>query len=498
MKNFSFIPPNKSHTPGTGTQDPKSILSTPHAGRGTLFEKIWRRHVIRELEDDAVLLHVDRHIIHECTSGAAFATLAKNGHKVRCPNLTYGVVDHIVSTMPGRRWDTFAGGKEFITLLRQNTAFHGIGLIDVQDPRQGIEHVIAAELGISLPGTTLVCGDSHTSTCGATGCLAWGIGTSEVAHVLATQSIVQRRPKIMRVTFDGLLQPGVFSKDLILYLIGEAGIAAGAGHAVEYAGSAIRALSMDARQTICNMSIELGARCGMIAPDDTTLSYLYGRQFTPSGALWEQAVGYWRTLRSDDDAAFDKEIRIDCGSISPQVTWGTTPGDVGGIGDRVPDPALVRDARRRQAMEQALGYMGLQPHEQLEGLKIDTAFIGSCTNSRLSDLEAAAEIVRGRKVPQHVRALVAPGSVPVKKAAESMGLDKVFIDAGFEWRETGCSMCVAINDDFVAPGQRCISTSNRNFENRQGPRSRTHLASPATVAASAVSGVIADVRKFRK
>ncbi|MBL8699167.1 MAG: 3-isopropylmalate dehydratase large subunit [Alphaproteobacteria bacterium] len=462
----------------------------------TLFDKIWQRHVVRELDDDAVLIHIDRHIIHECTSGAAFAGLAKAGRRTRRPDLTYAVIDHILSTRPGRSWDTFEGAKEFVSLLRRNTAEHGIGLIDVDDPRQGIEHVIAAELGISLPGTTLVCGDSHTATCGAMGCLAWGIGTSEVAHVLATQTIVQRRPKRMRVRFEGGLRAGVHAKDMILALIGRIGIAAGTGHAVEYAGSAVRALGMDARQTICNMSIEFGARSGMIAPDDTTLAHLDGRPFAPAGRLWDEAVAYWRTLRSDDDAVFDREVELDCSAIEPQVTWGTTPGDVVGIGERVPDPSGVADSRRRQAMERALGYMGLHPRDALEGLKIDVAFIGSCTNSRLADLEAAARVVRGRKVPSHVRALVAPGSAPVKRAAEAMGLDKVFTDAGFEWRESGCSMCVAINDDSVGPDQRCISTSNRNFENRQGPRSRTHLASPATVAASAVRGAIADVRKL--
>lgn len=462
----------------------------------TLFDKIWRRHVVRELEDDAVLIHIDRHIIHECTSGAAFASLAKAGRKTRRPDLTYAVIDHILSTQPGRRWDTFEGAKEFVSLLRKNTAEHGIGLIDVEDPRQGIEHVIAAELGISLPGTTLVCGDSHTATCGATGCLAIGIGTSEVAHVLATQTLVQRRPKRMRVSFIGQLHAGVHSKDMILALIGKVGIAAGTGHAVEYAGSAVRALAMDARQTICNMSIEFGARSGMIAPDDSTIAHLEGRPFSPAGALWDEAVAYWRTLRSDDDAVFDREVEIDCAAIAPQVTWGTTPGDVVGVGDRIPDPSAITDPRRRQAMERAIGYMGLQPRDALEGLKIDVAFIGSCTNSRLADLEAAARVVRGRKVAPHVRALVAPGSATVKREAEAKGLDKIFTDAGFEWRESGCSMCVAINDDFVAPDHRCISTSNRNFENRQGPRSRTHLASPATVAASAVSGTIADVRKL--
>jgi 3-isopropylmalate/(R)-2-methylmalate dehydratase large subunit len=462
----------------------------------TLFDKIWEKHVVGEIEDDVYLIHVDRHIVHECTSGAAFASLKSTGRKTLCPELTYAVVDHILSTASGRNGDTYAGGREFVRLLRENTTAHGIELIDVDDPRQGIEHVIAPELAIALPGTTLVCGDSHTATCGGVGCWSWGIGTSEVAHVLATQTIVQRRPKRMRVNFEGQLGPGVFAKDMILYLIGQVGVAAGRGFAVEYAGSATRSLPIEGRLTICNMSIEFGARAGMAAPDGATFDYLKGKPYAPQGALWDRALEYWQTLQSDKDAVFDREMHLDCGKIRPQVTWGTTPQDVGSIADPVPDPAAIKNGERREAVERALNYIGIEPGKPLEGLPIDIAFIGSCTNSRLSDLEAAANVVRGRRVASNVRALVVPGSARVKQMAEAMGLDRVFIQAGFEWREAGCSMCVAINDDFVPPGKRCISSSNRNFEGRQGPKSRTHLASPATVAASAIRGAIADVTKL--
>lgn len=462
----------------------------------TLFDKIWAQHVIREVDDGVFLIHVDRHVVHECTSGAAFASLKETQRKTRSPELTYAVVDHILSTAPGRDGDTFEGGREFVHLLRENTIAHDIELIDVDDPRQGIEHVIAPELGIALPGATLVCGDSHTSTCGGIGCWSWGIGTSEVAHVLATQTIIQRLPKRMRVNFEGKIGPGIFAKDLILYLIGHVGVAAGRGFMVEYAGSAIRSLPIEGRLTICNMSIEFGARAGIVAPDDATFAYLKGKPYSPSGGQWDNALAYWKTLASDPDARFDREVQIDCGKIKPQVTWGTTPQDVGAIGDPVPNPAQFADIDRQQAVQRALTYIGIEGGKPLEGLPIDVAFIGSCTNSRLSDLEAAANVVRGRKVAANVRALVVPGSAQVKHAAEAMGLDKVFLQAGFEWREAGCSMCVAINDDFVGPGKRCISSSNRNFEGRQGPKSRTHLASPATVAASAIRGMIADVTKL--
>lgn len=461
-----------------------------------MFDKIWRQHVVQELDDGVFLIHVDRHMVHECTSGAAFTGLQLARRMTRTPGLTYGVVDHILSTQPGRSGETYEGGREFVQLIRQNCAKHGIELIDAQDPRQGIVHVIAPELGIALPGTTLVCGDSHTSTCGGMGCWAWGIGTSEVQHVLATQTILQRRPKRMRVSFEGRRRPGVYAKDLILYLIGKIGVSAGRGHVVEYAGSAIRSMSIEERQTVCNMSIEFGAKAGLVTPDDATYDYLHGRPYAPTGHDWDLALAYWRSLPSDEGASFDTEHTVDCERISPQVTWGTTPQDVCSIDDPVPDPRSARDATRREEMLRSLAYQGIQPGTPLAGLKIDVAFIGSCTNSRLEDLEAAAMVVKDRKIAPHVRALVVPGSTQVRHAAEARGLDRIFKDAGFEWREAGCSMCVAINDDFVMPQERCISSSNRNFEGRQGPMSRTHLASPATVAASAIAGAIADPRTF--
>ncbi|MFT5174450.1 MAG: 3-isopropylmalate/(R)-2-methylmalate dehydratase large subunit [Gammaproteobacteria bacterium] len=461
---------------------------------GTLFDKIWRSHVVRALDDDTFLLHIDRHMLQETTCGKAFAGLDGAGRVTRNPQLTYAVIDHIVSTQDGRDGDTFEGGREFVHALRRNCATHNIEFFDVDDPKQGIVHVIAPELGIALPGTTLVCGDSHTATSGALGCYACGIGTSEVEHVLATQTLVQRKPMRMRINFHGELGVGVAAKDLVLYLIGQIGIAAGRGYVVEYAGETIRNMPMEGRLTVCNMSIELGARAGLIAPDETTFTYLKGLAYAPQGASWDEALAHWRTLASDADAVYDKELDVDCSTIEPQVTWGTTVQDVSTVHAQVPDPATIDDDARRQSVQRSLDYIDLKPGQRLAGVPIDVAFIGSCTNGRLSDLQAAAAIARGRHVAPKVRALVVPGSAHVRKAAEALGLDQIFKDAGFEWREAGCSMCVAINDDQVAPGQRCISTSNRNFENRQGPRSRTHLASPASVAAAAVAGVITDHR----
>lgn len=462
----------------------------------TLFDKIWKRHAIRDIGDGVYLFHIDRHLVQETTCASAFADLRKAGRGVRNPELTYAVIDHIVSTKPGRTGDTYEGGREFVRLIREDCRANGIELFDLEDWRQGIVHVIAAELGIALPGTTLVCGDSHTATSGGVGCYSEGIGSSEVEHVLATQTLARRKPKRLRVNFNGKLQPGVHAKDMILYLIGQEGIAAGRGYTVEYAGPAIRALPIEGRLTICNMSIELGSRSGLIAPDDTTFQYLHGRPFVPKGVMWDRALAFWRTLQSDPDAQFDHEADVDCSRIAPQVTWGTTPQDVIGIDQPVPEPHNAKEPARRAAMEKAISYAGLTAGRPLEGTPIDVAFIGSCTNSRLSDLQAAAAVARGRKVPQGVRALVVPGSAQVKRAAEALGLHKVFMEAGFEWRESGCSMCVAINDDQVPAGQRCIATTNRNFENRQGPRARTHLASPAMVAAAAVTGTITDVRKL--
>jgi len=462
----------------------------------TLFDKLWEGHVVREFGNDRALIHIDRHMVHEGSSAGAFAALLKAGRRVRNPELTLAVPDHMVSTRPGRTIDSFAGGRELISLLERNCAATGIQMLDMLDPRQGIVHVVAPELGVALPGLTLVCGDSHTATCGALGAYAWGIGTTEVQQVLATQSLIIQRPQTMRVVFSGRVGPGIYAKDLILYLIGRCGVAAGVGAAVEYAGPAITAMSMEGRMTICNMSIEFGARAGMIAPDDVTFNYVAGRPFAPSGAEWDQALAEWKALPSSPGATFEREFEIDCAKISPQVTWGTSPQSVMAIDERVPDPAAPPPLETRDSVEQALDYMGLIAGDRLEGLPIDFAFIGSCTNSRLSDLVAAAEVVKGRKVSPGVTALVVPGSMQVKAAAEAKGLDKVFREAGFEWRNSGCSMCVAANDDVVPAGKRCISTSNRNFENRQGRLSRTHLASPAMVAVAAVNGHITDIRKL--
>ena len=460
----------------------------------TLFEKIWESHVVRQFPGDRALIHIDRHLLHEATSRDAFDGLRRRGLQPKGRGSTFAVVDHDPSTMPGRTWETYAPARERISAMQENCREMGIELLDVDDPRQGIVHVIAPELGITLPGSTLVCGDSHTATSGGLGAWAWGIGTTEIERVLATQSLIQRKPRTMRVSFEGVLQDGVYAKDLILYFIGQHGIAIGGGHAVEYAGSAIRALPVEARLTVCNMSIEFGARSGLIAPDDATIAYLAGRPFAPADALWDQAVVDWRQLPSDDGALYDHEISIDVSGINPQVTWGTSPQDVIGIDQPIPDPdSALPD--RREPMQNALRYMDLTPGRAMEGMPIDFAFIGSCTNSRISDLEIAAAIVRGRKVPQGVTAIVVPGSTQVKHAAEAAGLDRIFRDAGFEWRESGCSMCQTLGGDFVPPGQRSISTTNRNFEGRQGPQSRTHLASPAMVAAAAVSGRIVDSRK---
>jgi 3-isopropylmalate/(R)-2-methylmalate dehydratase large subunit len=462
----------------------------------TLFDKIWELHVVEHRPDGTDLLHVDRHVLHDFGSNIAFAKLAASGRIVRSPELTVAVQDHVVSTAQGRRDDSFANGAAFAKALRENTAKHGIQLFGLGDPRQGIVHVVAPELAVALPGATLACGDSHTCTVGGLGTLAVGIGTSEVEHVLATQTLALRRPQTMRVSFDGALKPGITAKDMVLALIARVGIKGGVGHAVEYAGAAIASLPIEGRLTLCNMSIELGARIGMIAPDDATFAYLDGRAFAPKGAAWDRAVAHWRSLPSDPGAVFAKEIAIDAGAIAPHVTWGTNPQQVLPVDGRIPDPATIEDAGLRSSAERALAYMDLRPGTALEDIKIDTAFIGSCTNSRLSDLRAAAAVLRGRKVAPGVRALVSPGSSTVKRDAEAEGLDRVFRDAGFDWRESACSMCAGGNDDAAKPGERCISSTNRNFEGRQGPGSRTHLASPAMVAAAAVAGHIADIRKL--
>ena len=462
----------------------------------TLVQKIWDRHAIRELSDGRTLIHIDRHFLHDGTSRQAFDGMRRMKRAVRNRNLTFAVVDHALSTLPGRTGESHPPSIERIHALRDNCRQFGVELYDVDSPLQGIAHVIAPELGITLPGCTLVCGDSHTATNGGVGALAWGIGTTEVMHVIAAQALLARKPKQMRITFEGALGPGVFAKDLILYFMARHGITAGAGCAVEYAGPVIRALPVEARMTICNMSIELGARFGIVAPDDAAIEYVSNRTFAPKGELWERAVADWRALASDADAQFQYEFEVDCGRIAPQVTWGNMPQDTVAIDEPLPDPTACGDPGRRQALERAYTYMDLTPGRPLEGTPIDYAFLGSCTNSRLSDLEAAARVVRGRKVPEGVTALAVPGSMAVKAAAEAIGLDKIFLEAGFEWRNAGCSMCVGSNGDLVPPGKRSISTTNRNFEHRQGPHSRTHLASPAMVAAAAVSGCIADVRKL--
>jgi 3-isopropylmalate/(R)-2-methylmalate dehydratase large subunit len=459
----------------------------------TMFAKIWDSHVIADLGNDTALLHIDRHILHDLGGAEGVTTVRQRGLPVHNPELTFATVDHTISSATGRS-GTIASGTELIKALRQETAASGIRLFDIDQPGQGIVHVMGPELGITLPGCLLVCGDSHTCTHGGLGALAFGIGASELAHVLATQTLNQRRPKTMRVLFEGHPRPGVTPKDLILALIGAIGTDGGTGYAVEYAGSAIRDMSVEGRLTVCNLSVELGAKMGMIAPDKKTFDYLQGRPFAPKGALWLRAKEAWQELPSDQGAVFDREVRIDVALIAPQVTWGTSPEHVVPIDGRIPDPAQIEDVDRRGAVQAALDYMGLRGGDPILGTPVDWVFIGSCTNSRLSDLRAAAAVVRGHKVNSRVRAWVVPGSEMVRRDAVAEGLDRIFTEAGFEWREPGCSMCLAANGEQVPPGQRSVSTSNRNFVGRQGPRARTHLASPAMAAAAALAGAITDVR----
>jgi 3-isopropylmalate/(R)-2-methylmalate dehydratase large subunit len=463
----------------------------------TLFDKIWDSHIVSRQDDGTCLIYIDRHLVHEVTSPQAFEGLRLNGRKVRRPDGTLAVADHNVPTTDRSAGIADAESKLQVDTLTRNCAEFGIELFEMDDIRQGIVHIIGPEQGFTLPGTTIVCGDSHTATHGAFGALAFGIGTSEVEHVLATQTLLQRPAKNLRVTVDGELPLGVTGKDMILAIIGTIGTAGGTGSVIEYAGDAVRALSMEGRMTMCNMSIEGGARAGLVAPDEKTYEYLMGRPMAPKGLAWEQAVAYWKTLPSDPGARFDKEVRLAAGDIPPQVTWGTSPENVVPITGKVPDPENdARDDNQRQAWERSLEYMDLAPGTAMQDVSIDKVFIGSCTNGRMEDLRAAAAIARGRKVAGHVSALVVPGSGLVKEQAEAEGLDKIFIEAGFEWREPGCSMCLAMNADKLEPGQRCASTSNRNFEGRQGRGGRTHLVSPAMAAAAAVSGHLADVREF--
>jgi 3-isopropylmalate/(R)-2-methylmalate dehydratase large subunit len=461
------------------------------AGR-TMFEKIWSRHVVAEGPGGHVLLYVDRHLLHEGSTGA-FARMRQAARRVRRPDLTFATADHYVLTSPELDTTDPDIAAMFETLARE-TSHHGIAHFGVGDPRRGIVHVIGPEQGLTLPGLTLVCGDSHTATHGAFGALAFGIGSTEVEHVLATQTLWQRRPRAMRVRVEGRLGRGVAAKDVILSIIGTIGAAGGVGHAIEYAGSTIGAMSMDERMTICNMSIEAGARTGMVAPDETTFAYLERAPFAPKGPAWQRAVAHWRALPSDPDAAFDREVMLDAGAIAPTVTWGTSPQDALPITARVPDPASAPDPARRASMERALAYMGLAPGTPLADVAVDRVFIGSCTNSRLEDLRLAAQVARGRRAV--VPAWIVPGSGLVKRAAEAEGLDRIFREAGFEWREAGCSMCVGVNGETAGAGERVASTSNRNFEGRQGPGARTHLMSPAMAAAAAVTGRFTDVRSL--
>jgi len=463
----------------------------------TLLGKIWDQHVIARMGDDTDLLHVDRHLLHDLGGSRGLLDLKSRDLSVHNPELTFATPDHAISTARGRA-GTIKIGQDLLAALRVETTASGIQMFDIDEPGQGIVHVIGPELGLSLPGALIVCGDSHTCTHGGLGALAFGIGSSELTHVLATQALIQRRPKTMRVKFEGKLPLGVTAKDMILALIGHVGAAGGTGYAVEYAGGAIRDLSIEGRLTICNLSIELGAKMGMVAPDEKTFEYVRGRPYAPQGEVWEQAIKAWRQLASDADAVFDREVVIDVTKINPQVTWGISPEHVIGVDGCIPDPQAVTDPERRAALQTALDYMGLKAGAPIAGTPIDWVFIGSCTNSRLSDLRAAAEVARGRKVAPGVRAWIVPGSENVKRDAVAEGLDKIFTDAGFEWREPGCSMCLAANGETVAPGQRSVSTSNRNFIGRQGPRARTHLASPATAAAAAISGAIADVRNMER
>jgi 3-isopropylmalate/(R)-2-methylmalate dehydratase large subunit len=463
----------------------------------TLFEKVWEQHVVVEPKGEPTLLYIDLQLVHEVTSPQAFEGLRVAGRKVRCPDRTIATVDHNVpTTIEGRLHIVDQIAATQIATLRKNCADFGVELYDVDSRDQGIVHVIGPELGITKPGATIVCGDSHTSTHGAFGALAFGIGTSEVEHVLATQTLPQSKPKTFRISVEGALPQGVTAKDIILAIIGKIGTDGATGSVIEYAGSAIRALSMEGRMTICNMSIEAGARAGMIAPDEKTFAYLKGRRYSPKGAAWDRAVAEWSKLPSDPGAKFDRELVIDATALVPYVSWGTSPGMVAPVTANVPDPASAPNEQERKGLERALEYMGLKAGTPLKEVAVDRVFIGSCTNSRIEDLRAAAKIAAGHKVSSHVSAMVVPGSQAVKAQAEKEGLDVIFKQAGFDWREPGCSMCLGMNPDILSPGERCASTSNRNFEGRQGRGGRTHLVSPEMAAAAAIAGHFVDIRNW--
>ena len=464
----------------------------------TMFDKIWDAHVVRDVPGESTVLYIDRHLVHEATSPQAFAGLRTASRAVHRPDATVAVLDHNVPTVNGRRMLDVVDQQSSlcITTMEQNALDFGLTLYDMQDARQGIVHIIGPELGLTLPGMTLVCGDSHTSTHGALGVFAIGIGTSEVEHVLATQCLLQKKPKTMNIRVEGKLAPGVTAKDVALAIIGQLGTGVGTGHVIEFSGSAVRSLSMEGRMTLCNMAIEAGARAGMVAPDEITFAYIKGRPFAPKGELFDQAVAAWKQLASDPDAQFDAVYDINIDGLGPQVTWGINPGMVSDVTSSVPDPEQQQDLLKRQSYERALKYMGLQPGQKITDIKLDTVFIGSCTNSRIEDLRLAAQYAKGKHVADSVRALVVPGSMQVRRMAEEEGLADIFREAGFEWREAGCSMCIAMNGDRLDEGERCASTSNRNFEGRQGKGGRTHLVSPAMAAAAAIAGHFVDIREL--
>jgi 3-isopropylmalate/(R)-2-methylmalate dehydratase large subunit len=461
-----------------------------HPSPKTLFDKIWSHHLVNSQDDGTCLIYIDRHLVHEVTSPQAFEGLRNNNRKVHRPESTFAVADHNVPTSDRSKGIDNEESRIQVETLENNCKEFGVTIFPLLDKRQGIVHIVGPEQGITQPGMTIVCGDSHTATHGAFGALAFGIGTSEVEHVLASQTLIQQPAKNMKISVNGNLKSGVTAKDIILHIIGVIGTAGGTGYVIEYTGEAIQSLSMEGRMTICNMSIEAGARAGLIAPDEKTFNYIKGRPYAPKGEDWDKALAFWKSLPSDENASYDKEININAEDITPQITWGTSPQDVAPINGKVPNPEIIKDSNRRKAVERSLEYMGLEPNQEIEKIKIDKVFIGSCTNGRIEDLREVARVVEGKKVS--VEAMIVPGSGLVKEQAEVEGLDKIFIEAGFDWREPGCSMCLAMNPDQLKPKERCASTSNRNFEGRQGREGRTHLVSPAVAAASAIKGTFAQ------